>query len=119
MPMPADFIASLGDLSPRRIGQERNAELRRVMLEVYGFDRYLAETGATPADRDVMGVLWRIDLPGDEPVVMVEVVNATPEPDGTRRTYWLRVPPRTRTAKEAVAWTFGLGPADYKPLAQT
>jgi hypothetical protein len=119
MPMPADFIASLGTLSPRRIGQERNAELRRVMLEVYGFDRYLADTGATPVDRDVMGVLWRIDLPGDEPVVMVEVVNATPEPDGTRRTYWLRVPPQTRTAKEGVAWTFGLDPDDYQPLAQT
>jgi hypothetical protein len=27
--------------------------------------------------------------------------------------------PWTRTAKEAVAWTFDLGPADYKPLAQT
>ena len=119
MPMPADFIASLGTLSPERIGQERNAELRRVMLEVYGFDRYLADTGATPVDRDVLGVLWRIDLPGDEPVVMVEVVNATPEPDGTHRTYWLRVPPQTRTAKEGVAWTFGLDPADYQPLAQT
>ncbi len=119
MPVPADFIASLGTLSPQRIGQERNAELRRVMLEAYGFDRYLADTGATPVDRDVTGVLWRIDLPGDEPVVMVEVVNATPEPDGTRRTYWLRVPPRTRTAKEGVAWTFGLGPADYHPAVQT
>lgn len=50
---------------------------------------------------------------------MVEVVNATPEPDGTRRTYWLRVPPQTRTAKEGVAWTFGLDPADYQPLTQT
>lgn len=119
MPMPADFTATLGTLSLERIGQERNAELRRVMLEVYGFDRYLADTGATPVDRDVMGVLWRINLPGDEPVVMVEVVNATPEPDGTRRTYWLRVPPRTRTAREAVAWTFGLDPAAYRPLAQT
>lgn len=119
MPMPAGFISSLGSLSPERIGQEPNAELRRVMLEVYGFDRYLADTGATPVDRDVMGVLWRINLPGDEPVVMVEVVNATPEPDGTRRTYWLRVPPQTRTAKEGVAWTFGLAAADYQPLAQT
>jgi uncharacterized protein DUF6745 len=119
MPMPADFIASLGNLSPARIAQEPNAELRRVMLEVYGFDRYLADTGATPVDRDVMGVLWRIDLPGDEPAVMVEVVNATPEPDGTRRTYWLRVPPQTRTAKEGVAWTFGLDPAGYRPLVQT
>ncbi|WP_442810207.1 DUF6745 domain-containing protein [Streptomyces sp. W16] len=30
---------------------------------------------------------------------MVEVLNSTPEPDGTHRTYWLRVPPSTRTAR--------------------
>lgn len=50
---------------------------------------------------------------------MVEVVNSTPEPDGTSRTYWLRVPPATRTAREGVAWTFGVSEADYEPLVQT
>ncbi|MGI8334270.1 DUF6745 domain-containing protein [Actinomadura scrupuli] len=119
MPMPADFIDGLDALTPERIGAETNAELRRVMLERYGFDRYLAETGAKPISRDDAGVLWRIDLPGDEPVVMVEVVNSTPEPDGTHLTYWLRVPPRTRTAHEGVAWTFGLSPGEYQPLKQT
>jgi hypothetical protein len=119
MPVPAGFIASLGTVSPEQIAREENAELRRVMLECYGFDRYLADTGATPLGRDDTGVLWRIDLPGDEPVVMVEVVNSTPEPDGTRRTYWLRVPPRTRTAREGVAWTFGLTAQEYQPVAQS
>ena len=55
----------------------------------------------------------------DEPIVMVEVVNSTPEPDGTRRTYFLRVPPDTRTAREAVAWTFGLGGGEYRPAAES
>jgi len=32
-------------------------------------------------------------------VVMVEVLNSTPEPDGTHRTYMLRMPPSTRTAR--------------------
>jgi hypothetical protein len=68
---------------------------------------------------DEYGVLWRVTMPGDEPLVMVEVVNATPEPDGSRRTYFLRVPPRMRSAHEAVAWTFGLTPEEYAPLAQT
>jgi hypothetical protein len=36
-----------------------------------------------------------------------------------RRTYWLRVPPQTRTARSAVAWTFGLTPEQYAPLVQT
>ena len=50
---------------------------------------------------------------------MVEVVNSTPEPDGTSRTYWLRVPPATRTAREGIAWTFGLTEAEYHPEKQT
>ncbi|MFD4997645.1 DUF6745 domain-containing protein [Streptomyces buecherae] len=119
MPVPADFLEGLGTLDTRRIRTEENAELRRVMLGHYGYDRYLSESGAQPVHRDETGVLWRIELEGDEPVVMVEVVNSTPEPDGSSRTYWLRVPPRTRTAREGVAWTFGLSAEAYEPQRQT
>lgn len=119
MPVPAEFLDGLAGLTPLRIREEENAELRRVMLEHYGYDRYLAETGAEPVHRDETGVLWRIRLEGDEPLAMVEVVNSTPEPDGTHRTYWLRVPPGTATAKEGVAWTFGLTEAEYEPQRQT
>ncbi|MFT2016647.1 DUF6745 domain-containing protein [Streptomyces sp. 796.1] len=119
MPVPADFLQQLGSLTPARVRAEENAELRRVMLEYYGYDRYLEESGAVPVHRDETGVLWRIELAGDEPVVMVEVVNSTPEPDGSSRTYWLRVPPRTTTAREGVAWTFGLPAEEYEPQRQT
>ncbi|MEV7312296.1 DUF6745 domain-containing protein [Streptomyces microflavus] len=119
MPVPAAFLAELATLTPQRIRGEENAELRRVMLEYYGYDRYLTESGAEPVHRDETGILWRIALDGDEDVVMVEVVNSTPEPDGTHRTYWLRVPPATRTAKDGVAWTFGLDGAAYAPVRQT
>ncbi|MEU6836217.1 DUF6745 domain-containing protein [Streptomyces rubiginosohelvolus] len=119
MPVPAAFLDELSSLTPERIRAEENAELRRVMLEYYGYDRYLSESGAEPVHRDETGILWRIALDGDEDVVMVEVVNSTPEPDGTYRTYWLRVPPTTRTAKDGVAWTFGLEGAAYAPVRQT
>ncbi|WP_329235934.1 hypothetical protein OHB07_33025 [Streptomyces sp. NBC_00111] len=119
MPVPVEFLDSLASLTPGRIRTEENAELRRVMLEFYGYDRYLAESGAEPVHKDETGILWRIAMEGDEDVVMVEVVNSTPEPDGTHRTYWLRVPPRTRTAKEGVAWTFGLEGDVYAPVRQT
>ncbi|WP_329460024.1 DUF6745 domain-containing protein [Streptomyces sp. NBC_01497] len=119
MPVPADFHAELASLSPQRIRAEGNAELRRVMLEYYGYQRYLDESGATSVQDDETGRLWRIRLADDEDVVMVEVVNATPEPDGTRRTYWLRVPPGTRTARAGVAWTFGVEEDDYAPVRQT
>ncbi|PNG91784.1 hypothetical protein SMF913_27249 [Streptomyces malaysiensis] len=119
MPVPAEFLGRLGELTPDRIRTEENAELRRVMLEHYGYERYLEESGAQPVHRDETGVLWRIALDGDEPVVMVEVVNSTPEPDGTHRTYWLRVPPRVRTAREGVAWTFGVDADAYHPERET
>jgi hypothetical protein len=119
LPVPGAFLDRLGSLTPAEIRAEENAELRRVMLEFYGYDRYLEESGAQPVHRDETGVLWRIALPGDEDVVMVEVVNSTPEPDGTSRTYWLRVPPSTTTAREGVAWTFGLSGEAYEPLRQT
>lgn len=119
MPVPAEFLAELNSLTPKRIREEENAELRRVMLEFYGYDRYLTESGAEPVHRDETGVLWRIALDGDEDVAMVEVVNSTPEPDGTHRVYWLRVPPSTRTAKGGVAWTFGLDADAYAPVRQT
>lgn len=119
MPVPAAFLTELPSLTPERIRAEDNAELRRVMLEYYGYDRYLADSDARPVHQDETGTLWRIELLGDEPVLMVEVVNSTPEPDGTSRTYWLRVPPSTRTAKEGVAWTFGLRPDVYAPVRET
>ncbi|MGI5156985.1 DUF6745 domain-containing protein [Microbispora sp. CA-102843] len=119
MPVPAGFGATMAALTSERIRAEENAELRRVMLEHFGLDRYLAESGATPRHSDETGVLWRIDLPGDEPVVMVEVINSTPEPDGTRRTYFLRVPPWVTRAREGVAWTFGVGEEDYHPERET
>jgi hypothetical protein len=119
MPVPAALFERLGTVTAEEIREQPNAELRRMMLEFYGYERYLTEPGAEPVHRDDSGALWRIELERDEPVVMVEVVNATPEPDGTRRVYWLRVPPTTRTAREGVAWTFGLPAQAYQPLRQT
>lgn len=119
MPIPRDLAAELPVLTVARIRKEENAEVRRVMLEHFGYERYLREAGARKMGSDETGTLWWLDLPGDEPLVMVEVVNSTPEPDGTSRVYWLRVPPRTPTARAGVAWTFGLTEQEYRPLIQT
>jgi hypothetical protein len=110
-----------------RIGAETNAEVRRVMIERYrygedvsGSAAYVRDAGAKRLDHDErFGTLWRRDLPNDEPIVMVEVINSTPEPDGRFKRYWLRVPPDTKTAHEAVAWTFGVPAKDYAPTVET
>ncbi len=50
---------------------------------------------------------------------MVEVHSSTLEPDASRRTYYLRVPPAMRAPREAVAWTFGLASMGYRPEAES
>jgi hypothetical protein len=106
-------------LNVKLIEQERNIEIRRVLIERYGTSRYLEETGAVLISKDSCGVLYRKELAGDEPLVMVRVKNSTKEPDGTWKHYYLRVPPHIRSAKEAVAWTFDIQPQDYRPEKQT
>ena len=63
--------------------------------------------------QDDYGKLWRLRVAGDEDLVMVELVNSTAEPDGTRKIYLERVPPTMRTAREAIAWQCG---TDDDPL---
>jgi Domain of unknown function (DUF6745) len=118
-PVPAELIARLPQLQAADVQAERNLELRRVMTEAYGLERYLRDAGASLVGRDGYGSLWRPDQPGEEPLLMVEVVNATPDPDGSHATYWLRVPPDISSAHAAVAWTFGLNTATYRPSAET
>jgi hypothetical protein len=117
--VPTYVVEAPESITVDEIQAEGNVEVRRVMLDRYGPGRYLRDAGAGRVHADNIGTLWRLEQRDDEPLVMVEVVNATPELDGTRRTYWLRVPPQVRTARQAVAWTFGLDEHDYQPTVQT
>ncbi len=102
------------------IKKEPNLEIRRLMLERYGFKNFLIDSDATEIHRDECGVLYIQEIdPAFEPIVMVKVVNSTTEPDGSFKEYFLRVPPHITTAKAAVAWTFGMTSEEYSPLVQT
>jgi len=109
---------------------ERNVMVRHVLVERYGRERierqlgdragFLLDPDTEVRHQDEFGTLYRLARPGGgEPVAIVKVVNATPEPDGTFKDYFLRVPPWVRTAREAVAWTFGVEASDYQPDIQT
>lgn len=68
---------------------------------------------------DDYGTLWQRRWPIAHHRI-VEVVDATPQPDGSSRRYRIRVPPEMSTAREAVAWTFDFDdPAEYAPSAET
>ena len=101
-----------------RILNEKNAEVRRVMLERFGGERLKAV--ATLRQQDDTGRLYEFSVPGDDtPYVFVDVENSTPEPDGSFKRYTLAVPPTTQTCTEGVAWTFGLTPQEYVLSAQS
>lgn len=119
------------DEAPEKVGvadieNETNVELRRLLLETMGAERYLKESGAVRIAEDETGVLWQRRIPDRrrvwprlQPITFVEVVNGTPEPDGSFRRYFLRVPPEMRTAREAVAWTYGFEASRYRPAIRT
>lgn len=117
--LPPHVIESPQRITTGEILEVSNAELRRFYLERAGIERLVEEGVARSFQRDECGELYRWDAPGDEPVVLVRVVNSTPEPDGSRRRYVLRVPPDIRTARQAVAWTFGMAEGQYRPSVQT
>jgi hypothetical protein len=98
---------------------EPDVEVRRVMMERVGYERLIRDGGARRVAEDETGILWRLDLVEDEPLVCVEVTDATSGPAATFRRYMLRVPPDSRTAREAVAWTFGVDSGEYRPLVES
>ena len=117
--VPKKVIVAPEILTVREIDTENNAEIRRVMLERFGWGRYLDESNSKPVHKDKFGFLYRREIPDDEPLVMVKVKNKTAEPDGSFKDYFLRVPPEMETAKQAVAWTFAMEKEEYQPFCET
>jgi hypothetical protein len=117
--VPNTLIQHPERITPESILSQQNVELRRIMIERYGFDRYLEAQGGSVLHSDETGTLYRIEQLGDEPLVLVEVTDATPMKNGEFKRYVLRVPPTVTTAYEAVAWTFGVTDGNYQPAIQT
>lgn len=117
--VPAWVIERPDRITIELIDKEGNAEIRRVMLDRYGFARYLKEKKAEVVDIWVDEgcqpvTLYRMPTDDDEgkPMVAVHLLNSTPDPDGTIREYVVRVDPSHTRAQAARNSTYGLGPED-------
>jgi hypothetical protein len=98
---------------------EQNAERRRVLLDRYGYGRFLQDAAAEILDSDVdpggERQLLRVKLAGDEDLVSMSCFCPS-----TGRQYIIRVPPTTPTCRHAAAWIAGFDdPEDYRPLLET
>lgn len=128
--MPIEYI------TPAFISSERNIEVRNALIRRIGTREYIFMVGATKQHSDDWGTLYRSAIPGSSiGYAAVQVQNATKEPDGTYKDYWLRVPgvgtrqppmfcavcgrnisaEPPNTAKGAIAWTFRLCETHYNP----
>ena len=128
--VPQWIIEHPADLTPDKITAEKNSEIQRVMIERYGWDKYLDNIGAGIVDHDERwGTLFRTPAG-----LVLKVVNRSPEPDGSFRNYVLPVAdnleplpdpddengvlglPQKLSALNAVASTFGMTGREYKAV---
>jgi hypothetical protein len=107
-------------ITPFKISDTFEPVLRNTMIDIMTPERFIATGVVACVSKDETGVLWR-KLWEHRGVTIgswsaVEVVNGTPELDGSHKRYVLTVPPQMRTAQEAVAWTYGLSAKQYSRL---
>jgi len=92
----------------------KNAAVRRLCLEELGYARFLSQMPHTIIEKDGDCELVMIDwLKREEPICLVKV-----KCPSTGAFYTLRVPPKMKTVKKAVAWTFHLDEKDYNPESE-
>ncbi len=121
--VPPEVVFRPESLTPEQILGQRNAELRRVILERVGLDEVLRRARAEILDSDT-------DAGGARRLVLVWLParwgRAQPRCylrcrcPSTGREYLLRVPTETRTCREAAAWLAGFDdPEAYRPVHET
>lgn len=137
--VPQDVIENPAGITVERIKGENNAEVRRVLIERYGYERYIADArlqlvDQCGADHKLVGLRTaRLFRDGD--LVLLDVLNSTPEPDGSVRRYVLPIDPDAyggRAAKDCLAavastWRkrsdptqlYFARPEDYQPMLES
>jgi hypothetical protein len=116
--VPSWLIEQPEFITVRSIAAAHDPQIRRCMIDILTPQRFIAEGGAYRVSQDEAGILWRQRWRW-EAWAAVEVINGTPEPDGTYKHYFLQVPATMRSPREAVAWTYGLPEHRYRPVVRT
>jgi len=118
------------DVTVEEILDENNTEIRRAMLELQGFEVFMARCEAkgmvkiVDQDKDEkVGTLIQISLPklgfgrvSQKDMLDINRVMMLKVKDGTLpKHYVLRVPPNMKTARQANAWTWSKTAEEYAP----
>jgi hypothetical protein len=111
--VPESIIENRAKITVAQIIGESNTEIRRVMRNLYGNDRFMINAGAKEVDRcDKHGAaLLAIHLPGDP--VEIRMMRLTCPSTGD--VYFERVPPDVRSAIDGLSWRFRVDSDKYQP----
>lgn len=109
---PTDAIADL--LLARRLLRLPEAYRRTPALQALGLARAAAALRLRPVQEDAAGRLYQLGR-REDPSTFVAVRDRVLGADNVPIEHWISVPPHVATAREAVAWSFGLSEADYRP----
>lgn len=112
--IPQAWIEDIGSVPVDTAITHPNVEQRRVLCEIMGWGKVLDKLGAKVVDEDdpEIGVLLEATV-ADEKARFLRVRC------GTGRDFVLSVPVEMKTALEANAWTYDLGPEDFKIEVRT
>ena len=113
-------------LTSEQILKEENAEVRRVMCERLGWDKFVEQAKLVLIDEcddpgNFPNKIRLYDTPEQVlgvPVRLMLVTNATPKLNGEIPRYGVTVPAEIRTAGEAAAWSFDVPIETYQSLAR-
>ena len=131
--VPSHVVEHPEQITIAMIDAERNDEVRRIMVDIYGSDLFIRDSGAIKVQQDRFGTLYKRSFSSGPPAMFVHLINSTAEADGSRREFWRRVHPELRpllgdgqlgepqamTAHNAVASTYGMRGEEYSPLVET
>ncbi len=96
----------------------RHPQLKEVMIEKYGLGNFVEAQDHTILDKvKVDGSVYQlisVDIREREKLVVLKVTCPS-----TKKKYYLRVPPRFRNFKDALAWTFNISTYDLDFYLET
>ena len=118
----ADVIEKRHEITAKSIKAEKNAEMRRVLVEIYahlhGPGRIIQDMGAKLLSEDTAQDrprrLYEVD--GDR---FIHVINGSLEPDGSRREFFLGADPDANTPHDAIAASYGRSAKQYREAVRT
>lgn len=124
--IPGRWVRNKEKVTAKQIWAIDNMEERRAVIELVGADKIINDRDAVQISRDKYGILWEVDISaggrvheGVNTMRVVEVINGTPNPDGTKKKYYLPVDRSINTAHQGVAWSYGLSVSEYSPDVRT